>query len=68
MNIREVRGQLIDEMVDVGDLIRKGDDIYEDMGGHILHESNLDPYIEQFIVNLRPEELLELKSRIGAKS
>jgi len=42
-------------MVDVGELIRKGDDFYEDMGGHILHESNLDGHIESYLRSIRNE-------------
>lgn len=54
------RAELIAMMVDFGELISKGDDLYEDMGGHILHESGLDYYIEQFIKNLTPEGKKEL--------
>ncbi len=43
------RSELISEMVNAGELIRKGGDYFEDMGGHILHESNLDSYIEEFV-------------------
>ena len=47
------RSSLIEEMVELGHLDAVGDDLYEDMGGHVIHESNLDCHIEDFVKNLR---------------
>ena len=68
MTRSEAKSLMIQEMVDAGELIQKGDDYFEDMGGHILHESNLDSYITEFMKNLRPDERRELISRISDES
>jgi len=66
MNIQsEIRSALIAEMVDAGELIRKGEDYYEDMGGHLLHESHLDPFITNWMQHMDPEERIELVNRLG---
>lgn len=42
---------VIEDMIEEGDLIRKGCDFVEDMGGHYLHESQLDSYISDYLIN-----------------
>lgn len=64
MKYTQAREKIIEEMVDQGDLIRRGDDIYEDMGGHCLHESNLDDHISHFLENIHPRDRKELMQRI----
>ena len=54
---------MIQEMVDCGDLIPIADGYFEDMGGHILHESNLEYYIESFLKGLTDEEMNDLIKR-----
>ena len=63
-----VRAALIQEMVEVGELIKHGEDLYEDMGGHMLHESNLDHYITNWMQNLSDEERNEVIERTGGMS
>jgi hypothetical protein len=60
----EARQIVINAMVDHGVLIRAGDDHYEDMGGHTLHESWLDDYITEFLKELPKDELTELMTKI----
>lgn len=55
-----IRSALIQVMCEAGELIRRGDDMFEDMGGHILHESNLDYYITEYMKQLSEEERTEL--------
>ena len=55
-----IRPALIDHMVDAGELIRRGDDLYEDMGGHIVHECNLDSYISEYMNHMDADERWEL--------
>lgn len=38
----------IQELVDAREIKRLADDFYEDLGGHVVHESNLGPYFEAF--------------------
>lgn len=61
----EIRSAMIDELCDVGELIRRSGDFYEDMGGHLLHESNLDTHIEAYLKGLTSEDLNEVITRIG---
>lgn len=58
----------IREMVDAGDLKQLGDGLYEDMGGHLIHESHeiMDDYIENFLTELRPKERNELLKKARA--
>lgn len=63
--IGEIRSELLDAMCDCGELIRRGDDFYEDMGGHVSHESNLDGHIENWLLNLDPEERKEVVNKVG---
>lgn len=56
----EMRALLINELCDVGELIRKGGDYFEDMGGHLLHESNLDSYIENYLSHLSEGDVKDL--------
>lgn len=67
INFQEIRCAMIDELVDAGELIRKGEGYFEDMGGHILHESNLDGHISQYMKNLSEPERAELIERIGGQ-
>lgn len=64
----EIRDALVQEMVEVGELIRKGEDFFEDMGGHILHESNLDPYIKNYLDNMPAAECKELVERLSSEA
>lgn len=65
MTQQEIRSAMINELCDAGELIRLGDDFFEDMGGHVLHESNLDGYIENYLKNLTLAERTEVIERIG---
>lgn len=67
MNFIEIRAAMINELCDARELICRGDDLYEDMGGHILHESNLDPYIDSYLKNLSHEERAGVIRRIGGE-
>lgn len=44
----EVRQMSIQEMVEAREIKRIEGDFFEDLGGHIWHESTLDPLIEEF--------------------
>lgn len=68
MNFYEIRDALIEEMIDQGEIIRKGDDIFEDMGDHLIHYSQLDGHIKSWLDSMRPEERDELIMRIGRRS
>lgn len=63
----DIRNKLIDELVDVGELIPKGDELFEDMGGHLVHERNLDSYITNHLEHLPAEELAVLIDRISGE-
>lgn len=65
MTHQECKGLMILELVEARELVRKGDDFYEDLGGHIIHESNLDSYIEDYVSRLSEDERNELATRIG---
>lgn len=66
-SVNGIRSALIDELVNAGDLIRRGEDFFEDMGGHILHESNLDDYITSYLNHMDREERAELIKRINGE-
>lgn len=66
--MRDQRAELIQEMVDYGELLDLGDGMYEDMGGHIIHDSNtqmLDSYIDSFLKGLPDNERLQVLKRTG---
>lgn len=63
MTKEEIRNFMIDEMVDVGELIPKGE-FYEDMGGHLSHKSQLDGHIKSYFYNMPEAERNELIKRI----
>ena len=42
-------GQLARTLVDLGEFVRKGGEYYEDMGGHIIHESAAQEYFTLLI-------------------
>lgn len=63
--VTRTRENLIRHLADVGELIRRGEDLYEDMGGHLLHESHLDPYITEYLERLSPEERAEVIKLTG---
>jgi len=65
MTKQEFRSAMINEMVEAGDLINKGGDFYEDMGGHLIHELRLDHYIEGYLKNMSPGERIELIKSFG---
>ncbi len=58
------RDQLIEIMVEAGDIIPKGEGYYEDMGGHLNHESNLDGHVEAYLKSLSMKERMELMKRL----
>ena len=60
-----IREALIQEMCEVGEIIRRGDDLFEDMGGHMVHESQLDDYITNWMQGLTDDEREEVISRTG---
>lgn len=64
--IAQARSLLLAEMCNCGELIRKYDDMFEDMGGHLIHESSeiIDSYIDNFLENLPVQERRELVDRI----
>jgi hypothetical protein len=47
-------------LIDVGELLIVGDCYFEDMGGHIIHESQVDDYIEEYVNRISKKERLEL--------
>jgi len=63
MKFDRIRDALIEELCDAGELIRRGGDLFEDMGGHVVHESQLDRYIDDYMVNLSEEDRNELVER-----
>lgn len=64
-NMNEIRSALVNHLCEVGELIRRGDDFYEDMGGHIIGDSMLDSYISEYMSNLSDEERTELVFNTG---
>lgn len=56
--------QLVEELVNAGDLIPKADDLYEDMGGHLVRFENLEFYIESYVKALTPKEREQLFKRL----
>lgn len=66
MTKQEIRAFMIDEMVDVGELIPQDNDgeLYEDMGGHTIHVSNLDSYITNYLENMPAAERRALLARL----
>ncbi len=65
LTYKHLRAAILDVMVDEGDLISKGNDMYEDMGGHISHESNLDGHIEQFWKSKTQDEWISILEEAG---
>lgn len=61
----QVKSALLQIMCNEGELINRGDDFYEDMGGHCSHESNLDGCIEEYVARLTEEERNELAKWLG---
>jgi len=57
--------QMIDELKDAGEIIPRGGDYYEDLGGHIIHESNVPSYFENYKKSLTAKERDEVLKRLG---
>jgi len=66
MNIKEmiITERKVEELIDAGEVIPIGGDYFEDNGGHIVHESDLNSYFEYYLKNLPTEEREEVISRI----
>ncbi len=62
--MQNIREALIEELCAVGEIKCLGEDLFEDMGGHILHESHLDSYIENYLKHLAESERKELRARL----
>lgn len=60
-----IREALIQEMCEVGELIRRGDDVFEDMGGHMIGDNMIDDYITNWLQNMTDDERNEVIERIG---
>ncbi len=58
------RQLILADMVDTGELIKRGDDIYEDMGGHLSHASTLDYAIDAYLKSKPKAELKALLNRM----
>lgn len=56
MTFKQRRAAILDCMVDEGELIKKYNDVYEDMGGHLSHASNLDYAIDAFYKSKTKEQ------------
>lgn len=58
------KAKLIEIMVDFREIIRRGEDCFEDMGGGIWHESEIGGQIEYFLENLTVEERAEINKEL----
>jgi hypothetical protein len=47
-------------LIDTGELLTVGDCYFEDMGGHVIHESQVDGYIEEYVNRISKKERIEL--------
>lgn len=58
-------GEMLEELVDAGELIPLKEGYFEDMGGHIVNgDLEAENYFEYYLKNLRPEERLEVIARM----
>ena len=53
-------GQLARTLVDLGEFVRKGGEYYEDMGGHIIHESAAQEYFTHYLNHCSLDERKEI--------
>ena len=68
MYSEEFRRAILQEMIDSGDLIGIAEDMYEDMGGHVIHESNIgDIYIDAFLEGLSRADRREVVMRLTSE-
>lgn len=58
---------LVQEMVDAGELRPYGDDLYEDVAGHLLSYSHIDYYLETYLNALPKKERDEILKRVDEK-
>ena len=64
----QFREYMTEVLVDVGELLTIGDCFYEDMGGHVIHESQVDDYIEEYVNRISKKERTELmKQYVSSK-
>jgi len=56
---------MVQELVDAGELIRRGDEFYEDMGGHLIHERSAPEYFWDYVDGLSESEKSDLLKRCG---
>ncbi len=47
-------------LVEAGELIARGGDYFEDMGGHIIHESSVPEYFDDFLRHMKQSDRAEL--------
>lgn len=57
-------GEMARELVEAGELIRHGGDYFEDMGGHIVHESSVPEYFKYYLDHLPLDERKEVFKRL----
>lgn len=56
--------KMVHELIEAGELIAKGYDFFEDMGGHIVHESDVASYFNYYVERMTPAERRELTKRL----
>ncbi len=42
---------MIQELLEAGEIVKRGDMFFEDMGGHVIHESMLDDCVEDYFAS-----------------
>lgn len=55
---------MIFELVEAGEWINRGGDYFEDMGGHLVHESSCEDYFTYYLENLSVTEREEVIDRL----
>lgn len=60
--------QMRDELLEAGELINRGGDYFEDMGGHIIHESAIPEYFKYYLDHLPLDERREFFKRLAGDS
>lgn len=53
------------ELIEAGDLISKGDDYFEDMGGHLISIRAIPDYFENYLKRLSDTERKEVLKRLA---
>lgn len=66
-NLNQVN-QMAWELVEAGDIISKGDDLFEDMGGHLISIRDIPSYFEHYLKSLSDNERKEVLNRIAEEA